>query len=223
VFGIETFVYVVTAFGGLILATIGLLPGIVRWWRRRRSRVGSAERIVRRLATKENIEQNLPSKSKWGNRGDATVRDVYRVDDYPNTDGRTRGISSWFKVELKDLYHRGIEVFIGIEYIQLDERRKTWRSVRKSDADLKGFIVGRIPFDWIAEIDWDGDEYYGGPHIYCRYIGKHKQPYEDIVVYYKERGDDFLWLLNDYTQARRPPRMLRRFARSFRKRGTERV
>jgi hypothetical protein len=33
------------------------------------------------------------------------------VDAYPELDDQPLGISPWFKVEGKDLYHRGLEVF----------------------------------------------------------------------------------------------------------------
>ena len=42
------------------------------------------------------------------------VRDVDRVDDYPDGDTKGKGISAWFKVELLGTYHRGIEVGLSL-------------------------------------------------------------------------------------------------------------
>ncbi len=167
--------------------------------------------MARRLALRDEIQSRLPARTKWGNRGEAIIRDVHRVDQYPDIDDRRRGISSWFKVELKDEYHRGLEVFLSINYVRLDEKKRTWEIVyRAEERDLKGFIVGRIPLDWIASVDWEGDEFYGVPHIYCRFIGKRRQPYEETLVYYKDGRSDFLWQLYDYKPA---PNHLRRLKR----------
>jgi hypothetical protein len=90
----------------------------------------------------------------------------------------------------------------SINYVRLDKKKRTWQIVySQEEGDLKGFIVARIPFDWIVKVDWEGDEYYGPPHVYCRFIGKGRQPYEDILVYYKTKDSDSLWELEGYRQA----------------------
>jgi hypothetical protein len=45
------------------------------------------------------------------------------------------------------------------------------------------FVVGRIPFDAIVSIDWNGDEYYPMPHFYC-WVEQADGPYEAIVLYW---------------------------------------
>ena len=187
-------------------------PPAIRWWKRRRAGIDSAERIAQRLALKREIEQHLPSRSEYGIRGEAIIRDVRRVDRYPDVDDRGRRISPWFKVEVKDVYHRGVEVILSGHYFRLNKKKRTWQIVRRGEeANLKGYIVGRVPFDWIVQVDWEGDEYYGFPHFYCRFIGRRRQPYESIVVYYKAEESDFLWELEGYRQAsNRLARMKRR-------------
>src|SRR5207253_9654577 len=42
--------------------------------------------------------------------------------------------------------------------------------------EMKVVLLGTIPYDHIDSVDWDGDEYYGFPHIYCFFAHK-KEPY----------------------------------------------
>jgi hypothetical protein len=198
------FILLIAPLIGVAIAFAGGARRIYRWNQRRKARTEAAEKVEKRLAIKEEIERRLPARGKYLNRGDAIIRDVHRVDRYPEVDDKRRGISPWFKVELKDVYHRGLEVFLSVDYIRVDNENRTWETVRsRDDANLKGYVVGRIPFDWIVRIDWEGDEFYGGPHIYCRFISKHGGPYEELVVYYKEAdsASDYLWLLQGYSPA----------------------
>ena len=69
--------------------------------------------------------------------------------------------------------------------LKFDELANGWRGCdykRGEESDLTAYKVGRIPFERIASIDWSGDEYYGVPHIYCRFSSPRKEPYEEIVV-----------------------------------------
>ena len=49
------------------------------------------------------------------------------------------------------------------------------------EGDVNAVLIGRIPYQNIAAVDWDGDEYYHFPHIYCYFDGERKQPYEELV------------------------------------------
>src|SRR6185503_8446149 len=109
--------------------------------------------------------------------GEAIIRDVRRADLYPEVDRDRKGISPWFRVGLLGLYHRGLQVGLRIEGLCYDEPAGGWRySNYKSGEkpDINAFLVGRIPFERIVTVDWDGDEYYGFPHVYCRFASKRK-------------------------------------------------
>jgi hypothetical protein len=45
-------------------------------------------------------------------------------------------------------------------------------------------LISSIPYENIEQADWDGDEYYGDPHIYCWFNNK-KVPYEHTAIYTK--------------------------------------
>jgi hypothetical protein len=109
------------------------------------------------------------------------IRDVDRDDLYPEVDETETGISPWFSVEMAQNYHRGVQVFLGVKsLVQNDDG--SYRFATKSDTDpIKAFHVGEIPYENIDMVNWDGDEYYISPHIYCHFSGENSEPYERFI------------------------------------------
>jgi len=121
--------------------------------------------------------------------GEAIVRDLSRMDEYPDSVDSKAGLSPWFKVEVKDLYHRGVEVILRIDSLVRVEKPNGWRFGRYDESGaINAFLVGKIPFDVIRAVEWKGDNHYRCPHIYCDFNKKHKQPYEDLVYYEAQGG-----------------------------------
>lgn len=124
---------------------------------------------------------------------------IHSVDDnlYPDFDRNPITISPWFKVELFNFYHNGIEVCasaIGAKAKLYNDGR--WELVpydklkESQEGELTSLLpVHRIPYENIVEYDIDGDEYFGGPHIYCLF-NNNGSPYEEIVYYVKLYPDD---------------------------------
>ena len=42
-------------------------------------------------------------------------------------------------------------------------------------------LAGYVRYENIQRVNWDGDEYYGFPHIYCHFDEKGKMPYENLM------------------------------------------
>jgi hypothetical protein len=62
-------VYLATAFGvPAAIAAARATPAAFRWWRRRRARIDSAERVTRRLAVKDEIQRHLPARTEYRRR-----------------------------------------------------------------------------------------------------------------------------------------------------------
>jgi hypothetical protein len=146
---------------------------------------------------KSEIEKRIlesGAESSW--QSEAIIRDVRRVDEYPGIDEKKKGISSWFKVGLLGTYHRGILAGLRIVGLKFDELEKAWRGYDREAGekpDLNAYLVGRIPYERIISIDWDGDEYYGMPHIYCRFSSRSREPYEEIVFCEKRALDHLVY------------------------------
>lgn len=123
------------------------------------------------------VRKKLALKKKLGRdfaRGKGTEVIIHCDEDelYPEFWDRP-GMSNWFKAEFWGIYHNGIEVGLSIEYAVIAPDHR-WAVVpfRRQDEvqdKVKICLLGRIPFSHIVDYDLEGDEYYPGPHIYCRY------------------------------------------------------
>lgn len=94
---------------------------------------------------------------------------VHSLDDstYPDIDIGP-GMSGWFKVELYNFYHNGLEAILGIDRGIIDKHGQ-WAAIasdqhfdRTRYQEVKLWRLGRIPWRNIREYDLDGDEYYSG-------------------------------------------------------------
>ena len=122
-----------------------------------------------------------------GIRRDVIIRDVRRMDKYPEVDSDEKGISAWFRLGLIDTYHRGILVSLGWDrLIEVSENvyrtKKPDEYANGNDVGNKVIRAGKIPYYLIESVDFDGDEYYGFPHIYCHFLLK-GEPYESVQFY----------------------------------------
>jgi len=168
---------------------------LVKWTTKKLKKPNPVLILKRREEFKKEFESKLPPKNKYGVYCDAIIRDIKRMGLYPDIDTAKKGISPWFKVEVKEIYHKGIEVFISMpEYIKKD-KNGNWHFTNYEDKDNKvlAYPVGRIPFDLIEYVNWDGDEYYPFPHIYCRFKSFKRQLYESIPFFAKYQDSEYLY------------------------------
>lgn len=155
-------------------------------WAYHRSRqrtLKPAEVLQLRQKWKDEFEQRIFERRKQGLRADAIVRDVKRLDNYPDTDDKKKGVSSWFRVGLVGTYHKG--VLLGLRWGTLtNDHDGAWRYTNHEKGergDQKVLLVGYVPYERIEAVDWNGDEYYSYPHIYCYFTSKAKEPYERLI------------------------------------------
>lgn len=155
------------------------------WLRRRFHKLTPEERLARREKWKERFREEIWQTEERELRQDVIVRDVRRIDQYPETnDGR--GISPWFRVALVGQYHRGIMLGLSIHSLvfeQLEEPEGAWRLAGSDDDQektLKAYLIGYVRYDDIETVDWNGDEYYNYPHIYCHFTHR-GEPYEKLA------------------------------------------
>jgi hypothetical protein len=154
------------------------------WKARKRS--GPEAQIAHRTAIKAEIESNL----RWPERDaspEIIVRDLARMDQYPETDDSLRGISPWFKVEALGLYHRGFDVALALREIVVVRNKAHDATPDEREQARTLLVAGRIPFDAIVAIDWSGDEYYPQPHFYC-WFDQSEGPYESVELREKTSG-----------------------------------
>lgn len=141
----------------------------------------NAELVLHREKMRREFDKQLSALNAKKLRTDVIIRDVDRVDGYPDIDEREKGISPWFRSGLFDLYTKGIRVGLRIGKLTACQGGYRYTNYNGGEAgDIKVFLLGEIPYDSIVAVNWDGDEYYDYPHIYCHFSYE-EGPYERLV------------------------------------------
>jgi hypothetical protein len=184
--------------------------------RSRRHHLSPSELLALRQKWKDQFEAHIVEHYQRKLRSDVIVRDVKRIDNYPDIDEASKGISPWFRVGLVGTYYRGI--LLGLRWGALTKEGESWRFTNRDageSGDIKVMLIGRVPYENIEYVDWHGDEYYGYPHIYCSFSFK-KEPYERLGFYTETvppHGIPFFSEVEDYKSVRR--RSLKRGIQHF--------
>src|ERR1700722_11067353 len=150
----------------------------------RRRKLSTSEIVELRRKWKAEFEPHIWASHQKQLRNDVIIRDMKRIESNPGIDERAKGISPWFRADLVGTYDRG--VLIGLSWEMLTAYKGG--SLRRTDydagekGDINVMLIGSIPFENIENVDWDGDEYYRYPHIYC-FFSHRKQPYQHIGYY----------------------------------------
>jgi hypothetical protein len=184
---------------GIASLVYRIVGDVAQWVSRKRD---PAAILRHRSAIKADIEANLRWVHPNVEYGEAIVRDVRRMDSYPEVESPRRGLSPWFKIWVGGLYYAGLEVRLGIRAATTDSSGEWRLAIPGEDQSVPSYLVGRIPFDTIVHIDWGGDEFYRAPHIYTRF--SHRQrPYQQLVLCAREEGEPrpFYHDLVDYNLA----------------------
>lgn len=158
-------------------------------FRANRTKLTAAQRMELRDKWRPLFSDRLRDRRTQGLSHEVIIHDVKRPDEYPSSKDTERRISSWFRVDLVGHYHKGIEVALSIQALVFEETEQSWRlaAIDGTEAGTQtAYLIGYIPYESIVSVNWDGDEYYNVPHIFCHfeYGG---QPYERLV--YCERHE----------------------------------
>jgi hypothetical protein len=190
-----------------------LIKDAVSVVRQRRRQSSSSEIVELRQKWKPEFEKHILETRRQQLRKDVIIRDVKRLDHYPNIDEKSKhGISPWFRVGLMSIYHKGI--LVGLEWSKLTsdaDGELLFTDYKKGEhGDVRVILIGYVPFENIVSVDWDGDEYYRFPHIYCYFDARRKEPYEKLA-FCEERQLDHITYYTDvasYDDVRKRSRKL---------------
>lgn len=155
---------------------------VTRAFRKSKRRLSPTEKIEKRQQLKVEIEQRLWQRRQKKLGMDVVIRDVKRVDEYPDIKCG-KGISAWYKSGLMGTYHRGILLGLSWEMLTSEGENK-WRYTNHNageTGELKVILIGYVPYENIEAINWNGDEFYGEPHLYCHFDAKRGEPYEKLA------------------------------------------
>lgn len=166
----------------LISPAIGIAKDVAAILCRKVRRPDLVELIERRQMLKTDVENHIRWIDNSERYGEAIIRDMKRVDQYPNNDSKSKGISAWFKIALLGTYHRGLLVCLSFHSLKRCSEEDSWYITSDfKNKDMNAILVGCIPYNRIVVIDWEGDEYYSSPHVYCRFLGWRPTPHEELT------------------------------------------
>lgn len=155
---------------------------------RRLKPMPSQQKIELRQRWKPRFDEHVRDHFARKLRSDVIIRDVKRVDQYPDIKEKEKGISAWFRLGLVGTYHRGILVaFQWNKLVEVEEGNFRFLDYENDNQEtkdnaLKVLQIGMIPFENIENVDFEGDEYYNYPHIYCHFVNK-GEPYERVAYF----------------------------------------
>lgn len=127
--------------------------------------------------------------------------------DYPVANKTPKGqINNWFRANLWNYYHNGIEVIVSSNYKIIEDKDGNWdildfRDSRKNKySNIKSILwIGQIPYSNIIDFDLEGDDIYNEPHVYCHFRNN-GEPYEGFEYLEKleddSRGNPAYWPLD---------------------------
>jgi hypothetical protein len=172
--------------GSVVYSILKDIWSVIRGRRRRLT----PERVLElRQKWKKEIEPILWKRTREKLRLDVIIRDVKRLDHYPNdTDANRHGISAWFKAGMSSTYHNGIEVNLG--WYGLVKGADGWRlqKLHGEEGSITVALIATIPYERIEHIDWSGDTFYGNSQVYCHFDATDGTPYEDSFYATQEQN-----------------------------------
>lgn len=177
--GYEPWIVMIAGIVGII-TNWELLP---KFGKRKRS-LAPTEKLAARDKWRPIFQDYFLEAARKNYRGDAIIHDVDRLDNYPET-GDEKGISPWFRVGLMGTYNDGI--LLGLRWTEIEEENGIWVENTKSDSKnaVKVMLLGEVPFESIASVNLEGDEFYNKPHIFCHFEFE-GEPYKRIFY-----GEEF--------------------------------
>ncbi|MBY3203477.1 hypothetical protein EHI47_23245 [Rhizobium leguminosarum] len=160
------------------------LDGLKTGWRflrRNKRNLSPQEKIKLRLKWQPEFQQWWYRQVKGKLTPEIVIRDLRRLDEYPDIKP-SRRTSSWFRALIMQTYERGIVISLAYGNLTEDENGK-WRHTNhtfKEDGP-RCVLAGFIPYDFIDNVDWDGDRYYYSPNVFCYFDGERHSPFERVM------------------------------------------
>jgi len=114
-------------------------------------------------------------RDKYEFYGWAVIRDINRLDSYPDDEKTANNLGSWFEAWVERLSFGGLEI-VSLPpkgSMVRDEMENQFRRAKIEDKNqMSIFDGGVILFDDIIDVDWKSNDSFDscfrrGPHVYC--------------------------------------------------------
>lgn len=96
------------------------------------------------------------------------IIDIDRFDKYYPEVFARKPVQSYLKGELDKIDIKGVWIINGIVGVKLMSDRKSY-CISNDDDCVKAIRIGLIPYSWIIDVDFEGDECESSAIIYCKF------------------------------------------------------
>jgi hypothetical protein len=129
-----------------------------KFWRGRKRRLTPQETLAARAKWKPTFTEWLQNQNHQRLRTDVVIRDIKRIDKYPDIDERDKGISAWFRSGIVDTYEKGILLGLRIVELKHDTDKGGFYFPPKGErGDVRLMFAGFVPYENIESVDWEGE------------------------------------------------------------------
>lgn len=193
--GWEPWVVAALALAGILSNYSGFLKLVST-----RDRLSPEERVAARERMRPRFQQYFWECAKKNYQGDAIIRDIDRIDEYPEINEEAKGISSWFRIGFLAANDDSILVGLKLTYVTVGEKGLVESVSGKEEGATKAYLIGEIPYESIESVNFDGDDYYNKPIIFCHFeyeggpyrrlfYGAESRLFDDAPWHYSELGE----------------------------------
>lgn len=136
--------------------------------------------VTHRQRVRDEIREHLP-RPKPGFSPEVVVIQLAKAGEYPELYlPLLNRPPNWMKLEVTRIADDALEVVTQIVAVRIKGgvARPVDRAFGEEGRTV--LIIGRIPYEKIATIDWAGDPAYGAPRFYCHF--RWRWPYKAIEV-----------------------------------------
>jgi hypothetical protein len=170
---------------GATKAAIDLIKSAYGWIRGRRALLSNEEILARRLKWKPIFDERLAEVRRDRLGRDVTIRDINRLNQYPNIDEGKKGISPWFRVGLAGTTETSLLLNLGwmtpnpeaIKFLEL-QGLQLQNALELGNAAL----IGYVPFEQIVDVRWDSDDYNTRSSIFLHFDAQKGEPYSRLAL-----------------------------------------
>lgn len=142
------------------------------------------EDFLKSFTSLSNDERRELLSSPWKKfkHSDVLIRSIYDTKYPDNTRLTGDNSAGYFRAEVFDFYHNGLQVGASPYGMTAKVKVKEWIDGEEVDAieEMHLRVIGCIPFENIIAYDADGDEYYRFPHLFCDFPNG-SDPFEEIL------------------------------------------
>ena len=165
-------------FGAVGAAKVLLDVGksVYRWSRGRRAALTNVEIVELRAKWKPIFDEHLAICRRDNLGRDVNVRDIKRVDEYPD--------AAWFRAGLVGTNESGIlllESWVSLDSEVIELLQLKGIALQNAQEPGNAALIGYVRFEQVVSVNWNGDDYNSRPSLFLHFDSK-RGPYSRFAI-----------------------------------------